>query len=166
MIKDLTLPLSLLRPVRIRELQESALCLSYDKRGIHILVERLEGRSTAVFLNGDYAFRSFEIDVTHDWKGLALTDYDIVVDLASAFDSENQFPIPGAIAVGPEGDRLGVSVKDHTGFLDKETLKLNADVPEIATGLRTSFMRWAFRIREADQFQLIWIDAKPDDGVD
>lgn len=160
MIDGLKLPLERLRPVRLRELQENALCFSYENDGAHILVRRAEDGSTGVFLNGDYAFRSFEIDIRNNWKALALTDYEIVVDIASAFDSENRWPAAGTIMIGPEGARLGVTVLDSHGFVDKEALKLDVSIPNVAPGLGVSFRRWAFRVRDGDESQLIWIEAK------
>ena len=155
---DLTLPIEGLRPVRIRELKESALCLSYDQRQTHILVDRYEDRSKAIFLNGKYAFHCFDVDVVHDWKGLALTEYKIVVDVASAVDSANDWPPLGAITLGPDGVQLQVAERDQ-GFTDRLALKLGVDLCEIAAGLRVSFSRWAFRFGEGAEAQSLWIDA-------
>lgn len=163
MAVDLKLPVAQVRPVRIRALQESALCLSYDNRGIHILVDRFEDSARAIFLNGENAFHSFRVEAIHDWKGLALTNYEIVVDLGSAFDSENEWPPLGAISVGPDGVFLQVAITDHHGFTDKEGLKLDVEGSTIAPGLRASFTRWAFQIGEKDSPQFFWLNARKTD---
>jgi len=129
-----------------------------------MFLQRTGDRSDAVFLNGDYAFHSFQVDVTHDWKGLALTDCDVVVDVSSAFDTENQWPTPGAIAINSKGAELGVIVRDPHGFTDKAELALDIQVPNITPSLEVSFRRWAFRVQEGDVAQLLWIEALSDSG--
>src|SRR5690242_6247841 len=127
MALELQLPLGSLRPVRIRELKESALCLSYDKRGIHFLVDRFEGNVKAILLNGEHAFHSFEAESANNWKGLALTGFEIVVDLDSAMDTENEWPPLGAISLGSNGVELRVTTSNHYGITDDMDLKLGIE---------------------------------------
>lgn len=159
MTGSIQLPLQSLRPARIRELQTSSLCLSYDKRGIHILFDRLEDSSKAILLNGDHAFQSFDVDRTHSWKGLAIFKYDIVVDVSSAIDTENQWPPLGAISLTPDGVLMRVA-EIHHGFLDEIGLKLSIECPTIDRGLHASFTRWAFRFGDTDDPQFLWIEAQ------
>jgi hypothetical protein len=140
-------------------LKESALCLSYDTRGIHFLVDRIEESVKAIILAGDHAFHCFDIDVTHNWKGLAVTEFELVVDVTSAFDCANQSPPLGALSLAPDGVQLQVAMKDHHGFTDKEPLKLSKQGPEVGNGLRASFKRWAFKIGDKEKPQYIWIQS-------
>lgn len=157
---DLTLELADLRPVRIRDLEQSALCLSYDKRRIHILVDHQEDDSRAVLLNGEHAFHSYGIEAVHNSKAIAITEYGIIVDVSSACDTENQWPPLGAITIGAEGVKLQVAVSAGYGFTDKMGLKLGIEAQKVAPGISATFKRWAFKLGDPDRPQFIWIDAE------
>lgn len=161
MALDTKLPLRTLRPVRIRELGESALCLSYDNRGIHIYVQRLKDLSIAVFLNGDHAFHAFEVDITHDWKGLVVPTHGLFVDTASAFDAEEEWPVLGAITLGNGGASLGVLMENRQGFSEKLRLNLDLDVLAIVPGLTVGFSRWGFKLSEDEDEACFHVDAAP-----
>lgn len=70
----------------------------------------------AAFLNGKYAFHAFELEIQHEWKGLAVPATEIIVDVQSAFDAEANWPALGAIVLGPEGPLLQVTMKERGGF--------------------------------------------------
>jgi hypothetical protein len=95
----------------------------------------------------------------HDWKGLAVTDYRLVVDVGSAIDTENQWAPLGAISLGSKGVELSVLTKDYHGFPEKVGLQLGIECPAISPSLQASFTRWAFQIGDEDRPQHLWFEA-------
>lgn len=159
MITGIELPLQHVRPVRIRDLEETALCLSYDNRGIHLLIDHLGDHAQAVFLNGEYAFRSFKVDAVHDWKGLAITNFGVIVDVGSGLNTYNEWPPLGALTIGPRGVELQVENRDHHGFFNNEGLRLSFQGPEVNEGLGVSFTKWAFQIGDNKNPEFVWVNA-------
>ena len=157
---NLELSLDQVRPVRVRDLQESALCFSYDKRGLHFLVDRFEQNVKVIFLSGDHAFHSYNIEIAHDWKGLALR-YELVVDVDSAFDTENRWSPLGALSLNSIGVQLRVKTRNGYGFDDESDLRLGIVGPTVAAGPQVSFSRWGFRIGDKDRPQHFWVESKP-----
>jgi hypothetical protein len=149
------LPLSELRPVRIRELRETALCYSYDKRATHLFVVRLGDFTTAVCLNGEYAFRAFDVDVVNNWKGLVIPEARIEVELGSAFDYEvNSAPL-GALLVGYQGARIRVEMKSRRGFDENIDLPLGLNLADVSGSLDVGFRKWSFVIGRGDEGQCV-----------
>jgi hypothetical protein len=157
------LPVSELRPVRIRDLEQSALCFSYDEHGLDILVDHFEGNAKAILLNGEHAFHSYAIEAAYNWKGLAVGNYQLVVDISSALDTENTGVPLGALSLSSNGVLLQVATTNSYGFTEKSGLKLNTQSPVVAPGLQTSFTRWAFQFGDKEQPQTFWIDAIVDE---
>lgn len=162
MTAGIELPLNKVRLVRVRELQESALCFSYDKYGIHILVDRFQTDLKVILLNGDHAFHSYEIQNAHSWKGLAVIDYELVVDIHSALDTENEWPPLGALSLTSDGPQLRVATTNSYGISERSSLQLGVECAAASPGLKVSFTRWGFRIGEKDRPQHHWIEAKSD----
>lgn len=155
----LELPLNKLRPIRLRDLQETALCLSYDNRGIDIFVQRIEERAIAVFLTGEYAMRAFQLDRQHDWKGLAVPIDGLLVDARSALDSASQSPPLGSVVLAADGPKLQVAMKDSYGFENSTGLALNFEVQPVSSGVEAAFTRWSFRLGPEEDAPVYSIDA-------
>lgn len=150
MNRDLWLPPEVLQPVRIRDLKESALCLSYDKRGTHLFVERTGDTTTAVALNGEYEFHAFNIDQTANWKGMVVAGSRIEVDPTSAFDIDTAWAPLGAVLIGNTGVRLQAQMSGRHGFTDKIEIALTATTT-VASSLNIGFRRWSFVVGSGSQ---------------
>jgi hypothetical protein len=135
------------KPVRIRELAESALCISYDKRSTHFYLAQSDNHRTAVFLSGPNAFEAFDVDIVHSWKGIAFTKARIEVDPFAAFDSEAEWAPIGTVTVGHQGARLHVRMNGRHGF-EGLGLPLPVQVDEVSAGLDVGFKKWRFVIGE------------------
>jgi hypothetical protein len=162
---NLELPFDQVRPIRVRDLQESALCFSYDKRGLHFLVDRFEENVRVILLNGDHAFHSYNIERVHDWKGLAVTDYELVVDVESAIDTENRWPPLGALSLSSVGPQLQVAITNGYGLTDEESLRLGMKGPLVSPGLQATFTRWGFQLGNKDRPQHFWVQSALIDAV-
>jgi hypothetical protein len=132
---------------------------------MHIYFDWYGDSGKAILLNGDHAFYSLNLDRVHDWSGLAVSDYKLVVDLDSALDTENRWPPLGSLSLGLDGVSLRVASTDAHGFREQSALKLGVECESVEPRLQVSFTRWAFQIGQEDDQQFFWIEAKVEEDA-
>ncbi|MGH7025570.1 MAG: hypothetical protein ACREEB_18540 [Caulobacteraceae bacterium] len=132
-------PLSLILPRGGRE--QAAIIGAYDDA------------PTAVFLSGEYRFRSFRSDTNTTWSGLIVPDVRVEVDETSVFDPDcDGF---GAGAVIRFGARLVMySVPDPNSAQRLATV-LHDNLPGTAQ-LRAAFLRWHVVIGTGRDKRTLW----------
>lgn len=140
---DLQLPIEWVYPARIRDLDQSALCLGYGKRTETILVQKFGQELNAVFLDGKYAFNSFRVDASLSWMGLIVPDIRFEVDPRSSFDARSAWSPLGALLIGSNGARIQTEAQGGHGFTEKIEIPLSLEVPPIVGELDVGFKKWA-----------------------
>lgn len=106
-----------------------------------IVGERAD-RAIAMFLDGDHIYKSFPSAEGESWKGLLISEIELVVDPASLFDPDNEQAPFGAVVRG--GKYLSVIAKsgDRYGFHDAIRISLHGDLTAMASNLKVGFLHW------------------------
>jgi hypothetical protein len=145
--------------------QASGLCLVIPRSKYEqcILLSDALGSRTAVFLDGDYAFRCFTYENNNTaWKGLIVPGVRLEVDEASLFDPEDgSAPLGALIRVE---DRLHIVARPDDGFLRRRGLDvcIIADLPAGEKGMAAGFGRWCVVLGEGQaKRELKVMDAMP-----
>jgi hypothetical protein len=130
--------------------QTSGLCLVIPRSKYEqfILLSDASGSQTAIFLDGDHAFMSFNCENNKSWKGLIVPNVRLEVDEASLFNPEDGGGPLGALIRAE--DRLHIVARPDDGFLRRRGLDvcLIADLPAGEKGVAAGFGRWCVVLGE------------------
>ncbi|MBX9576109.1 MAG: hypothetical protein K2X07_10770 [Caulobacteraceae bacterium] len=131
--------------------QPGSLVLPRTKYEARALICEGDGEPTAVFLSGDYAFRSFPSGGADNWKGVVVPDVRIEIDETSLADPDRN------------GHALGVVVREETKLIVRTMAEhcFGRSVPVvIQSGLpeargSAAFMKWQIVIGHGDEKRVL-----------
>jgi hypothetical protein len=112
-----------------------------------ILLSEASGSRTAIFLDGEYAFRCFACENNTHWKGLIVPGVRLEVDEASLFDPEDGGAPLGALIRAE--DQLHILARPDSGFpRHSGKVLLSAHLPVGEKGMAAGFGRWCVALGE------------------
>ena len=118
------------------------------------LVTSLGSAATAISLDGDHKFTSFQCADNEAWKGLIVPGVSIEVDEATLFDADGRYP-PVGTAVR-KGTELSIVSKGENRMYSRTVYcPVAANLPKCREDMAVGFTRWQVVLWRGDEKQVL-----------
>ncbi|MEQ6335076.1 hypothetical protein [Sphingobium sp. MK2] len=156
------LPLSAMRPVDIRTLNEPGLIFPIEKNAPCVAVTLWKEIPTAIVLDGPHAFTFFKIENHSRATGLFVPAPEIVVKVGSAVRGESAWDKRGTLIL-ENGCAHVIGSMAGSSWSDPVNIPLWQQVEtEQASGKVVGFSGWSLRIPDGLSSHTIWEFAEPE----
>lgn len=148
------LPAAFVRPAKLKEVRAPGILLRVGKYGAPFLVIGDEDDLHAVFLEGQYKFRSFKLAKAENWSGLAIEDVEFELDLDSALDVSGYGRAPGSIL--RSGSSLSFAAIADDAFGRTTEIPILTSLSEASPEERTVFCKWRALVIVGQERRVVW----------
>jgi hypothetical protein len=110
------------------------------------LVVPTDARLTAFFLEGEFAFSSFDCTENESWRGLLVPNVDIELDTSSVFDPGESHEVLGSVV--RKENTLSIVAKQEKYHFGPRRIAIIGNLPAVDGGLAAGFKTWCIKIGE------------------